>query len=302
LIQKKILITGGTGLVGRRLTEMLVAAGHEVRLLSRRENLNAFIPRYYWNPIKNEMDASALHGVHVIIHLAGASIADHRWSHKYKQTIIESRTKGLELLAKQIEKDKLPIEQLISSSAVGYYGAKTTDRIFLEKDLPHTDFLGRVCLDWEQASQQIQNLGIKTSILRVGVVLSKQGGALKKLSGLTKLGFGSAIGSGKQWMPWIHLDDLCAMYMHLLDNGLSGVYNASSPDHKSNKDFTQELAQELNKSIWLPAVPGFMLKLFLGERAAIALEGSRVDAGKIVDSGFNFSYPLLHQALQKEAL
>jgi uncharacterized protein (TIGR01777 family) len=298
---KTILITGGTGLIGKRLSQLLLNSGHTVRHFSRKEDRSAPIPKYFWNPIQGQMDKSALKGVHIIIHLAGASLANHRWTDTYKKIIVESRTKGTELIADELEKGNYDVEHYISCSGIGYYGAQTVDRIFEESDAPYPDFLSKICQDWEAVTLPISNTGLTTSILRTGVVIAKEGGALPQLSRIARLFVASPVGTGNQWMPWIHIDDLCRMYLHVIDQKLPGTFNACTNDHHSNRSFTKSLAKAVSRPVMVPAIPKFIMRILFGERAVILLEGSRTSADKIISSGFTFKHPTLEEAFKKEA-
>lgn len=296
--KKKILITGGSGLIGRELSETLIAEGHEVSWLSRKGDPSAPIPRYFWDPKAERIDETALDGVQVIIHLAGAGIVDKPWTDSRKKELIESRTLGTYFLAKRLHDLDHSVEHYISASGIGYYGAQTSERIYAETDGPYPDFVSQICQEWEEAVEDIADLGIKAAILRTGVVLSSKGGALPQLARPIKFGIGSPIGSGKQWMPWIHMEDLVQMYLHVLRNELADVYNAINNDHQTNAAFSRHVAQQLNRPFFMPNVPAFVMKAILGSRAPLVLNGSRVSADKIMESGFEFKYPLLHQALE----
>lgn len=287
-------------MIGQALSRRLLDLGHQVRHFSRTENKDAPIPKYFWNPIQGQMDTAALDGVHIIVHLAGASLADSWWTKKYKKVIVESRTKGTELIASELKKGNYAVEHYISASGVGYYGAQTQDHIFSEDDGPYPDFLSKVCQEWEAETEALRAMNVSTSILRTGVVLSKQGGAIPKLSKVAKYYIGSPLGTGNQWMPWIHIDDLCEMYVHVIEKQLTGVFNANTNDHQTNRRFTKSLCKAVGRPMLLPSVPSFAMRLLLGERAVILLEGSRTSADKILDSGFKFQWPKLDKALQKE--
>lgn len=287
----KILITGGTGLVGKRLSQMLIDQNHDVLILSRNpKNKN----EYKWDVANNYIDENALLETDYIIHLAGAGIADKRWSVKRKQVIIDSRVKTANLLFKKIKEYKINLKGFISASGIGYYGAITSKTIFKETDTAGSDFLGEVCQKWENAAHQFANLNIPVTILRTGIVLAKEGGALDKM----KTPIISPLGTGIQYLAWIHIDDLCEMYIHSIENTkISNIYNAVAPEHLNNQSFTQKIATSLNKSIWLPKVPGVILKLILGDMSKIITEGSRVSSEKISQTGFKFKYPTLDLSL-----
>lgn len=287
----KILITGGTGLVGTRLTEILLQKKHEVVILSRNpKNKNEF----KWDISKNYIDKNAFKNIDYIIHLAGAGIADERWSDKRKQLIIDSRVKTANLLFETIKKHNFNIKGFISASGIGFYGAITSDKIYTENDAVANDFLGDVCQKWENAAHQFKALKIPVTILRTGIVLSKKGGALEKM----KTPIISPLGSGKQYLPWIHIDDLCNMYLKAIEEDLIGIYNAVAPEHQTNTTFSKTLAKSINRPFIGINVPSFILKFLFGEMAKILLEGSRVSAKKIENNGYSFQYKTLKKALE----
>ena len=284
-----ILITGGTGLVGRRLTELLSAKKHEIRILSRNPSAKN---EFKWEVANNYIDEKALQGLDYIIHLAGAGIADQRWSKERKKTIIDSRVATADLIFLKIKELKIPLKGFITASGSNFYGAKTVDTIYKETDPAGNDFLGDVCLQWEKAAHQFETLKIPVNILRTGIVLSKNGGALEKM----RTPIVSPLGSGKQYLSWIHIDDLCLMYLHAIEQKVSGVYNAVAPEHHTSTSFSKILAKSIQRPFLPIRVPGFLLKLVFGELAVILLEGSRLSSTKIVSDGFQFQYKTLNDA------
>ena len=295
----KVLISGGTGSIGRRMASFLHQEGHEVSLLSRSESNNGTFKTYQWNIKENYLDPEALNSCDYIIHLAGAGIADKAWTAQRKKEIIESRVQSTDLLFNKVKQSKTPLKAFICASAIGYYGQKTSDRIFTEEDKSANDFVGKTCFLWEQSAERFEELGIRTVRIRIGVVLMEKGGALEKMAQPIRMGVGSPLGSGRQFIPWIHVDDLIGVFNKALTNDtLSGAFNAVSPEHVNNTTFTKALAKVLNKKLWLPNVPGFVLKIVLGERAALVLKGSRVSSQKIESTGFKFEYPSLEPALE----
>jgi uncharacterized protein (TIGR01777 family) len=295
-----MLISGGTGLVGKALTKRLITEGHEVRILSRNPQSSSQLKSFYWNVEKNEIDEKAFEGVEHIVHLAGSGIADKRWTNARKQDIIDSRVNSMKLITEVIKKKNIQLKSFVGASAIGIYGMITSDKIFSETDKGQNDFLTQSCTQWENSYQQIQTLSAKNCIIRIGVVLSRNGGALKRLLPLFQLGLGSAVGSGKQYMPWIHIDDLVSVFYKALFNGnYSGIYNAVSSEETTSNTFSKQLAKSLSKSFFLPHVPAFALKLVFGEMANVLLEGSRVSNQKLVDTGFQFKYQTLSEALKE---
>ena len=294
-----VLITGGTGLVGKHLCKHLKNAGYDVAILSQVRYNKSEFPIYYWNWKKQEIDEVALQNSDFIIHLAGANIANQRWSNQRKKLIVDSRVKSAEFLHKKIKELHLSPTAFISASAVGYYGMETSQKIFKESNTPSTDFLGQTCRLWEKAATNTYDSRIRTTLIRTGIVLTQNDGALAKMLQPIKLGAISAIGNGKQYMPWIHIDDLCAIFLKAItDPRMHGAYNATAPEHHTNKSFTKAIAKSLGKKMWLPNLPAFLLKLTLGEMANILLFGSRTSSKKIIDKGFQFKFPTLERALK----
>lgn len=298
MTMKTILISGGTGLVGRHLCEKLKEKDYQVTLLSRENHHDPDFPAYIWSPEKNEIDRTALNTADYIIHLAGANIGEQRWTKERRQAIRDSRTKTAGLLFEKIKESRFRPQVFISASAVGYYGAITSDEIFAETDAPANDFLGETCRLWEQAADRFEQLGIRTVKIRTGVVLTKNGGALEKIVTPVKLGIGSAIGTGRQYLPWIHVDDLSSIYIKAIeDTQMNGAYNAVSPDYKTNSEFIRAVARILKKPFWFPNIPTFVLKTMFGKMSEMLLNGSRISSAKIREAGFEFNYPDLDSAL-----
>lgn len=289
----KILITGGTGLIGKQLTKLLVSKGHEVVILSRNPKEEN---QFRWNISEGFIDDKAFENVTHIIHLAGAGIADKRWTNERKKELIDSRVKSANLLFKKVKELNVPLQKFISASGIGFYGAITSDTIFTENDEPHNDFISKICVQWEASAKQFKKLDIPVTILRIGVVLSKKGGALKKMN--TPL-FLSALGSGDQYMPWIHVDDLCNLYVKTIeDKDFTGIFNAVAPEHQTNESFTKTLGSVIKKPVLPMNAPSFVLKTALGELAYILLKGSRVSSEKLTQQNFTFEYPTLKKALK----
>ena len=287
----KILVTGGTGLVGRRLTALLTEKNHEVRILSRNpKNKNEF----KWDFSKGSLDDKAIENIDYIIHLAGAGIAEKRWTKERKEVIVNSRVATANLIFDKIKSQNIPLKGFISASGSNYYGAQTTAKVFKESDAVGTDFLGQVCLRWEAAANQFKDLNIPVTILRTGVVLSKTGGALEKM----RTPIVSPFGSGNQYLAWIHIDDLCNLYIKAVEEDFEGVYNTVSPESHTNRTFSKTLAKAIKRPYLPIAVPGLLLKLVFGELAIILLEGSRLSSGKIEKKGFVFKYIELKRALE----
>ena len=294
---KKVLLGGGSGLVGNRLSQLLTNKGYDVWVLSR--SAKGKKNTIEWDVKNQKLDASAIADYDHIINLTGAGIVDEPWTDERKKEIVDSRVKSTELLAKAISSNSNKPKSFVSASAVGYYGFVTGEHIFKENDASCNDFLAETCELWEQSTNSIKKLGIPTALIRIGIVLDKNGGALKEMAKPVKLYAAAPLGSGKQYMPWIHIDDLCRMFIHAMENKLEGPHNAGAPNKVNNKTFTKVLAKVLNRPFFLPNVPAFMMKLILGTRALLVLEGSRVSPEKIQNTGFKFQYTELEGALRE---
>lgn len=297
-MSKKILITGASGLVGSRLTLLLLQKGYRVSHLGRNKKTGT-VASYTWDVDKGTLDPEALQGVDAIVHLAGAGVAEKRWTEKRKKEIIESRTKSSALLFKALKENIHSVKAVVSASAIGYYGFANPEQLFTEQSPPGTDFMAQVTAQWEKAVDEISTLNIRVVKMRIGIVLSDKGGALVELAKPVRYGVGAPLGSGKQDVSWIHLDDLCAMFIHAIEKeDMQGAYNAASGQWLTNREITREIAKALHKPLWLPAVPAFALKMVLGEMAAVVLAGSKVSADKIRKTGFTFQYTDIRQALE----
>ena len=299
-MKKNVLISGGSGFIGRHLTTLLIAKGYSVSILSRSEKQNKGDIFYYkWDVSNQTIEEEAVLKADYIIHLAGENIAEKRWTAKRKAVIIDSREKSTQLLYSVLKKNNKTLDAFISASAVGIYGAVNGEEICTEDMKPANDFLGYTCQKWEDSLDFIENLNIRTVKIRTGLVLGKNDGFLKKLIPLFKYRLGSALGSGKQYMPWIHVDDLCSIYYQAIVNqDMAGPYNAAINDNTTNSIFSKTLACVFGYSIWLPNVPAFVLKLAMGEMAKIVLTGRRVSSNKIEQTGFKFQFKNLEGALR----
>ncbi|MFD2786593.1 TIGR01777 family oxidoreductase [Hymenobacter rubripertinctus] len=297
-MSRKVLITGGTGMIGTRLAEMLIDGGYEVALLSRTPGNNRY-PSFRWEPLAGTIDEAAIPYADYIINLAGSSVSDGKWTQERKREILSSRLAGTQLLAQELRKGAHHVRAFVSASAIGIYGDRD-DQVLTEDTLPAADdFLANVCKQWESAAEYVRQDGIRTAIMRIGIVLSPEGGALVPLARTVKLMAGAPLGSGKQFMSWIHLDDLCRLFIHALeDDQWNGLYNAVAPNPVTNKEFTETLAEVLHRPLVLPKVPEFGLKLMMGEMSEIVLASQRVSAAKVLGKGFQFEYPKLKPALE----
>lgn len=295
-----VLITGGTGLVGKHLTSLLTANGYEVAVLSRSPSSGLNVQTYTWDIRRQEISEEALQSAESIIHLAGVNIGGGRWTPGRRREIMASRIETADLLLQGLKETGLRPKTFISASAVGYYGSLTGEKIHSEEEPPALDFPGRVCAAWESAAEKFSKEGIRTIMVRTGIVLSKEGGLLKRLERPIRLGMGTTLGKGHQYMPWIHIDDLCGIYLHFLSNpDLSGAFNAVAPGHATSETFSRLLTRIREKKTWISGVPTFILRSVYGEMASMLLNGSRVSARKIIESGYTFRFPELDGALEQ---
>jgi uncharacterized protein len=293
---KKILIAGGSGLIGKMLKEHFSSHGYAVNILSRQETKRENY--FYWNPAKDVMNDEALSGVSCVVNLGGVSLAEGRWTQKRKQEIINSRMLSTDFLFHKLKTTTHSVETFISASAVGCYGNRGEEWVD-ESSPAGDDFLATCCRYWEEAAQKVSSLGIRTVIFRIGVVLSKDGGALPLLALPVKLFVGAPLGSGGQFISWIHHVDLCNMFLKAAeDKAMSGIYNAVAPEVESNRNFMKVLATVFHRPFFLPAVPPVFLELILGEKAITVTGGQRVLCKKIQDAGFSFQFPALRNALE----
>jgi uncharacterized protein (TIGR01777 family) len=299
---KNVLITGGTGLVGQRLSDILLEKGYSISYLTRnKKNItplhNPQIKLYEWNIRKNEIEEEAVQRADYIIHLAGAGVADEKWTPLRKKEILESRTLSTQLLVDKINTFPNQVQAFVSASAIGYYGLDTGNAWQYENiESQAKDFLAEVVRAWEGAVFKTKT--VRTVAIRIGVVLSKKGGALEKMAQPIRLYTGAALGSGLQYISWIHIDDLCGIFVKALeDSQMSGIYNGVAPNPVTNEVLTKAIGKVLNRPILPLNVPAFALKLMLGEMAAIVLGGNRVSSEKIEKSGYQFKFTKVEEAI-----
>ena len=294
-----ILITGATGLVRQELVQLLLKNGHVVHYLSTSKNKIVTKETYkgfYWNPKTAEIDASSLTNVEAIVHLAGATVSN-KWTKAYKQEIIESRVLSTRLLFETLQKNKNQVKQIVSASAIGIYPDSLTN-IYHETDLAiDASFLGNVVKQWENEVSQFEKLPIEVAKIRIGLVLAKDGGALQEMVKPIKFGVGAAFGSGQQYQSWIHLHDLAAIFSHVIENKCSGIYNAVSPHPVTNEVLTKAIAKTLDKPLFLPNIPKFVMKLILGEMHMLLFSSQHVSCRKLLDENFQFKFASLDKAL-----
>ncbi|MFD2513802.1 TIGR01777 family oxidoreductase [Pontibacter locisalis] len=294
----KILITGGSGLIGMRLSEVLIDQGYEVAHLSRKPDKVSSYKTFKWD-IKNDyIDENAISYADYIIHLAGANVAQEKWTDERKKEILSSRVDSTNLLYKCLQNVEHHVKGFISSSAIGIYG-NSGDQIMSEESTYGDDFLAEVCKAWEASAWQMRELNLRTVIFRQGIVLSNKGGALAQIARPVRMMAGAPLGSGKQYMSWVHIDDICRLFIRAIeDTQFEGVYNAVAPHPVTNAEFTKKLASAMHKPLVLPKVPAFAINLMMGEMSEVVLAGQRVSANKVLQTGFTFEYNYLEEALE----
>ncbi|HMC97497.1 MAG TPA: TIGR01777 family oxidoreductase [Flavobacteriales bacterium] len=291
-----ILITGGTGLIGTALTRVLLADGHTVRHLSRNLAKSDGVVTFRWDVTGAWVDSAALNDVVHIVHLAGAGIADRRWTDARVHELIDSRAKAARLLLRVAREQGHFPKSFISAAGIGYYGAITTDQVFAEDDPPGTDTMGRISREWEAGVDEWMPFS-RVVKLRTAVVLAHQG-PLARLAAPARWGLAAPLGNGRQWMPWVHIDDVVRVYQQAIAaTEMQGAYNVNAGEQPTNKEFMRAIAKALNRPFFLPAVPRLVLKLLLGEMANVVLEGSRTSNEKLIASGFRFRFNTLADAL-----
>lgn len=296
-MKETVLITGASGAIARALSKKL-ENNYSIRFLTRKKEAEN---EFEWDLETLIIDEKAFENVSHIIHLAGANISEKRWTEDRKEELISSRVDSAKLILNTLKKKNLKLKSFISASGINYYGTKTTNKIFTENDAPGNDFLSEVVVVWEKAADEFKENDIAERVvkIRTAVVFSKKDGALAKMMTPIKFGVGSPIGSGKQYMPWIHIDDICSIYEFALKNSeIEGAFNATAPQHTTNENLTKYIAKILKKPLFMPNVPSFILKLIFGELSSVLLEGSRASSEKIQKAGFEFKFPDLEVALE----
>jgi uncharacterized protein (TIGR01777 family) len=289
------LLAGGSGLIGKRLSEMLHAQGHSVRLLTRTPRGEG---QFAWNPAAGTLDETALEGIDYVINLAGAGIADRRWTAARKRALVESRVQSADVLRRAFERSGLRPRAYISASAIGYYG-DSGEALMAEASAPaDQSFMVECCQKWEQAADAVAALGIRTVQLRIGVVLATEGGALAEFVKPLRFGLGTYFADGQAWYSWIHRDDVCRAFIWALENeAAEGVFNAVAPQPARNRDLVRATARAMRQPVLMLPAPAFALRLMLGEMSAVVLNSNRVSAEKIERAGFQFEFPALESAL-----
>ncbi len=295
---RTVLIAGGTGLVGTRLSEILRDRGYKVIHLSRRQNLETEFPAYVWDVEKGTIDEVALMQADYIINLAGAGIADKRWTDARKKLIIQSRTQSTALLGHFIKDKSLKIKAYLSASAIGFYGNRQDD-IMTEESTAGNGFLVESTVEWEKYVNEISSLGIRTIALRIGIVLTTKGGALEKMLISFWFRLGVYFGNGKQWFSWIHIEDVCNMFVWAIENEKAqGTYNAVAPNALTNFELTEAISEAKGGGYLMIPTPVFALRLAMGEMADVVLSSTRVSSKKVENQGFRFQFREILPALR----
>lgn len=299
-LPRRVLIAGGSGMIGHYLTESLLGQGVDVVHLTRGGKKSS-VKAYLWNPDKGTIDNAALNGVDVIVNLSGVGIADARWNDKYKRAILFSRTESTRLLVRALrDSPGHSVRALVSASGISYYGLDQPPRGAFDEDSAHaSDFMADVAVQWEREAHVAESLGIRVVAIRTGVVLTSRGGALEKLAQPVRLFVGAPLGSGAQYVNWIHIDDLCNLYVRAIaDEKMAGPFNAVAPTPVTNHEITRAIAQVLERPLWLPPVPGFAVYLIAGEVASVVLKGGKVVSRRLPDAGFAFRFTTPKPALE----
>jgi uncharacterized protein len=296
----RVLITGATGLIGKEIVKLCLKNSIQVNYLTTSKSKISKDINYqgfYWNPKTDDIDSDCFKDVEAIIHLAGATVSK-RWTSNYKKEILLSRLQPTKLLVETLKKYPNQVKQVISASAIGIYPHSISNYYDEENSSGDHTFLSQVVKQWESAVDEFSDLNVSVSKIRIGLVLSNKGGALPELVKPIKLGLGAAFGLGNSWQSWIHINDLSRLFVYVLNNQLSGVYNAVAPNPVSNEDLTKLCAKALHKPLFLPNIPKFFMKLVLGDMHTLLFLSQRVSSKKIEEAGFEFKYHHLEPALK----
>lgn len=293
----KILISGGSGLVGKHLTELLLSKGYKVGILTRRKKGDKKVAEFVWDLGSKTIDPKAIPWADHLVHLAGENVGQ-RWTSATKELILNSRVASTELLVNELAATDHKIKSFVSASAIGYYGSDSGNTLVDEQSAKGDGFLADVVESWESVIGKSQTHVNNLVVLRLGVVLASSGGALEKMTNPVRFGIGSPLGSGEQWISWIDINDLCGLIVYTIEQSLSGTYNAVGPKPVTNAEITRSIAKQIKRPVFLPNVPSFVLKLLLGEMSSIVLGGNRVSSAAIQEEGFKFEFGTVEKSLE----
>lgn len=294
----KVLIAGGSGFIGKRLTALLLRSGHEVAWLSRKAISNNQVVVFQWDTAKQWVDEKAIQWADQLVILSGEGIAEKRWTAARKEAIIQSRVKGIDILYSAMNSVPHHIQSIVTASAVGFYGSRGNETL-TETSAPGEGFLSTSTQAWEAASHKLQEPGIEVTLLRIGLVLGREAGLIKEMDRVLRFGIRPILGNGRQWYPWIHADDLCSIIAFSLERKLNGTYNAVAPHPVSQAQLLRAMATASGRFTLPAPAPAFVLQLMLGEMSNAVLASQNVSAQKLQDAGFSFAYPKLDAALQQ---
>ena len=296
---RRVVITGGTGFVGKHLSALLEKENYEVVHLSRRREPGERFRSYRWDPGSGYCDKDAFRDGDTVIHLAGANIGEKRWTSRRKREIIKSRASAAGLIYKATVGSGIRPDAFITASGKDYYGTGISEKIYRENDPPGNDFMGRTCRLWEAAAEPFEAAGIRVAKIRTALVLAPEGSAISKLTVPARIGLIIRLGPGSQYFPWIHVDDLCNIYLKTVnDETMSGPFNASAPGHVTHDMLMSVIARQKKLPVFLPHIPEWLLKLVLGEMSVVLTTGSRISSQRLIHSGFQFRYPDIDGALR----
>lgn len=298
-MKKKVLITGATGLIGQKLIELCSEKGIEVHYFTRDPSKVSHFKNakgFLWDIKNRTLDDGAFQGVTTIVHLAGAPISK-RWTKSYRKTLVNSRVVPMQMMYERLEKINHSVGHFISASGISIYPSSSTKLYTEDEQSRSLNFITEVVEKWEAQARNFKSLGMEVSKVRTGLVLAKNGGLLQTLVQPVRLGIGSPLGSGEQWQSWIHIEDIAGIYLFLMRSNMEGIFNAVAPNPVKQKRLIKLIATKLNKPLWMPNVPGFAIKLLMGEMGSLALESQLVSANKIKEIGYHFQYPNLEPAL-----
>jgi len=298
-MKKRVLITGATGLIGQKLIELCCEKGIEVHYFTRDPSKVSHFKNakgFLWDIKNRTLDDNAFQGVTTIVHLAGAPISK-RWTKSYRKTLVNSRVVPMQMMYERLEKINHSVGHFISASGISIYPSSSTKLYTEDEQSRSSNFITEVVEKWEAQARKFKSLGMEVSKVRTGLVLAKNGGLLQTLVQPVRMGIGSPLGSGEQWQSWIHIEDIAGIYLFLIRSNMEGIFNAVAPNPVKQKRLIKLIATKLNKPLWMPNVPGFAIKMLMGEMGSLALESQLVSANKIKEIGYHFQYPNLEPAL-----